>query len=49
LLIAGERRLLAAKHLGWTSIPVTVVDLVAAVRGEYAEDTFRKDFALSAA
>jgi ParB-like chromosome segregation protein Spo0J len=25
-LIAGERRLLACKHLGWMNIPVTVVD-----------------------
>ena len=43
-LIAGERRLRAAKLLGWTAIPVTVVDLDAVVRGEFAENTW---FALS--
>jgi ParB-like nuclease domain len=38
-LIAGERRLLACKHLGWMNIPVTVVDVGNGkiVRGEYAE------------
>jgi ParB/RepB/Spo0J family partition protein len=49
LLIAGERRLLAAKQLGWTSIPATVVDLDAVVRGEFAENAIRKDFTLSEA
>jgi N6-adenosine-specific RNA methylase IME4/ParB-like chromosome segregation protein Spo0J len=48
-LIAGERRLRAAKVLGWAEIPVTVVDLDAVVRGEFAENTFRKDFTLSEA
>jgi N6-adenosine-specific RNA methylase IME4 len=48
-LIAGERRLLAAKQLGWTKIPVTVVDLDAVVRGEFAENSVRKDFTLSEA
>jgi N6-adenosine-specific RNA methylase IME4/ParB-like chromosome segregation protein Spo0J len=48
-LIAGERRLLAAKRLGWTKIPVTVVDLAAVVRGEFAENSFRKDFTMSEA
>ena len=43
-LIAGERRLRAAKLLGWTAFPVTVVDLDAVVRGEFAENTW---FALS--
>ena len=43
-LIAGERRLAAARRLGWCEIPVNVVDLDAVVRGEYAENTFRKDF-----
>jgi N6-adenosine-specific RNA methylase IME4 len=49
LLIAGERRLLAAKQLGRTSIPATVVDLDAVVRGEFAENTLRKAFTLSEA
>ena len=46
-LIAGERRLHAAKTLGWTSIPVTIVDLDAVVRGEFAENVYRQDFTLS--
>jgi N6-adenosine-specific RNA methylase IME4 len=48
-LIAGERRLRAAQELGWTQIPVTVVDLAAVVRGEFAENAVRKDFTLSEA
>jgi ParB/RepB/Spo0J family partition protein len=44
LLICGERRLRAAESLGWTHIPVTVVDLDAVVRGEFAENAHRKDF-----
>src|SRR5262245_48697274 len=36
-LIAGERRLTACKSLGWTSVPVRVVDLDQIVRGEFAE------------
>jgi ParB-like chromosome segregation protein Spo0J len=43
-LIAGERRLLAAQQLGWTEVPVTVVDLDNIVHGEFAENTERKDF-----
>jgi N6-adenosine-specific RNA methylase IME4 len=46
-LIAGERRLHAAQRLGWTEIPVHVVDLDAIVRGEFAENACRKDFAPS--
>jgi N6-adenosine-specific RNA methylase IME4/ParB-like chromosome segregation protein Spo0J len=49
MLIAGERRLHAAKALGWTEIPVNVVDLDAVVRGEFAENTCRKDFTMSEA
>src|SRR3954467_4078619 len=45
-LIAGERRLRAAQQLGWTEIPVSVVDLEQIVRGEYAENAVRKDFTL---
>ena len=48
-LIAGQRRLQAAKLLGWTEIPITVVDLAAVVRGEFAENAVRKDFTLSEA
>jgi ParB-like chromosome segregation protein Spo0J len=43
-LIAGERRLEACKQLGWTDVPVTVVDLDDIVRGELAENAERKDF-----
>jgi N6-adenosine-specific RNA methylase IME4 len=44
ILIAGERRLRAAKLLGWKTIPARIVDLDAVVRGEFAENTFRKNF-----
>jgi ParB/RepB/Spo0J family partition protein len=43
-LIAGERRLRAAQALGWSEIPVTVVNLDDIVRGEFAENAHRKDF-----
>jgi N6-adenosine-specific RNA methylase IME4 len=43
-LIAGERRLAACKQLGWTDIPVTLLDLDEIVRGEQAENFDRKDF-----
>src|SRR5215831_10082155 len=49
MLIAGERRLQAAKLLGWAHIPITVVDIDAIVRGEFAENAHRKDFTLSEA
>jgi N6-adenosine-specific RNA methylase IME4 len=48
-LIAGERRLRAAELLGWSDIPVTVVHLDEIARGEYAENTYRKDFTPSEA
>ena len=32
-LVAGERRLRACQHLGWSGIPVTVVDMADIVRG----------------
>jgi len=44
MLIAGERRIEAAKVLGWTEIPVTIVPLDDIVRGELAENAQRKDF-----
>jgi ParB-like nuclease domain/DNA methylase len=43
-LIAGQRRLEAVKLLGWTSIPVHVVDLECLAEGELAENACRKDF-----
>jgi N6-adenosine-specific RNA methylase IME4 len=43
-LIAGERRIKALKHLGRKDIAVTIVDLDKVVRGEYAENFFRKAF-----
>ena len=47
VLIAGERRLQAAVSLGWTTIPVHVVDLEEVIRGEFAENVHRKDFSPS--
>ncbi|MGD0109536.1 MAG: ParB N-terminal domain-containing protein, partial [Rhodopila sp.] len=46
-LIAGERRIRACRELGQTSIAVTVLDLDRVVRGEYAENFFRKAFSPS--
>jgi N6-adenosine-specific RNA methylase IME4 len=43
-LIAGERRLRALKLLGWTRVPVTVLDLDKVIRGELAENVLRQDF-----
>jgi N6-adenosine-specific RNA methylase IME4 len=48
-LIAGERRIRAYELLGWTKIPVTVVDLAEIARGERAENLERKDFTWSEA
>src|SRR5580698_1276267 len=42
-LIAGQRRLEACRSLGWIDIPVTVVDLLQATRGEAHENFVRKD------
>src|ERR1700686_1483955 len=42
-LIAGQRRLRACRLLGWTEVPVTVVDLYQAARGEAHENFVRKD------
>lgn len=44
-LVAGGRRLSAVKQLGWTEVPVTVVDLTSAadvLRAELEENTCRK-------
>jgi N6-adenosine-specific RNA methylase IME4 len=43
-LIAGARRLRAFHKLGRNTIPATIVDLDQVVRGEYAENFFRKTF-----
>jgi ParB/RepB/Spo0J family partition protein len=50
-LIAGERRLRAVELLGWKTIPYTPIplNLDQIVRGEFAENTHRKDFTLSEA
>src|ERR1700704_1159939 len=42
-LIAGQRRLEACRLLGWDDVPVTVVDLYQAARGEAHENFVRKD------
>ena len=42
-LIAGQRRLEACRQLGWTHVPVTVVDLYQAASGEAHENLVRKD------
>src|ERR1700683_5337457 len=42
-LIAGQRRLDVCRSLGWAEIPVTVVDLLQAARGEAHENFVRKD------
>lgn len=42
-LIAGQRRLEACRLLGWHEVPVTVVDLYQAARGEAHENFVRKD------
>jgi len=46
-LIAGYRRLKACEALGWTTVPVTLVDIDAIVRGEWAENAMRKDLSPS--
>jgi N6-adenosine-specific RNA methylase IME4/ParB-like chromosome segregation protein Spo0J len=43
-LVAGGRRLAACKELGWTDVPVRVVDLDEIVLGEFHENAQRKDF-----
>ncbi len=48
-LIAGKRRIEAAKLLEWTEIPATMIDLKEIVKGEFAENVARKDFTPSEA
>jgi len=44
LLVAGLRRLLACKHLGWERVPVRVVDLDDIEAGQVAENVDRQPF-----
>jgi len=48
-LIAGERRILAARLLGWESIEAHYVDLENLLRGEQDENKVRKDFTVTEA
>ena len=48
-LIAGQRRIAACRSLGWIEVPVNIVDLAQVERGEYDENTCRKDFTPSEA
>jgi hypothetical protein len=43
-LVAGERRILAARRLGWKVIPAHVIDIASMLSGEIAENVIRKDF-----
>ena len=43
-LIAGQRRLEAARKLGWTKIKATKLDIADIVEGESDENIIRKDF-----
>lgn len=43
-LIAGHRRMEAAKLLGWDNIPVTVIEIEDLLSAERDENTERKDF-----
>lgn len=48
-LVAGERRLRACMQLGWTEIPVRVLDVADLLSAERAENEVRKDFTPSEA
>jgi ParB-like chromosome segregation protein Spo0J len=43
-LICGERRLEAVKLLEWKTVPVHIIDIENILRGEFAENEFRKEF-----
>ncbi|MGA2514813.1 MAG: MT-A70 family methyltransferase, partial [Candidatus Limnocylindrales bacterium] len=49
MLIFGQRRILACRKLGWSEIPVRVLDLDDMLGAEAAENTMRLDFAPSEA
>lgn len=46
-LVFGERRLKAFQYLGRDTIPARFVNLDSLLKGEYAENEFRKDFTVS--
>lgn len=47
-LVFGYRRLLACRdRLDWSEIPAVVIDIESIARGEYVENTFRKNLTLS--
>jgi hypothetical protein len=46
-LVAGHRRIEAAKKLGWNEVPYTVVNISNLIDGELAENIVRKDFSFS--
>jgi ParB family chromosome partitioning protein len=46
-LVFGERRLLAAKSLGWKTIPARIVDVPNILEGMLTENVMRKDFSVS--
>jgi ParB-like chromosome segregation protein Spo0J len=46
-LIAGQRRLEACKQLGWTEIPIHLVNINEIVKGEFHENVVRKNFTYS--
>jgi len=47
VLIAGKRRLEAARRLGWQTIPVNIVTLKEVLKGEVQENMVRKNFTSS--
>lgn len=49
VLVAGERRLLACKQIGWEEIPVTICNLESILQAEHDEndDEIRKAFTVS--
>lgn len=49
MLIAGHRRIEAARRLGWTEIPVTMIEVDDLLSAERDENTERKDFTPSEA
>lgn len=46
-LVAGRRRVVAAKELGWKVIPFTRISIDSIMKGEFHENTVRKDFTVS--
>ena len=49
MLVAGERRLAAVSLLGWSRVPVRIIDPVDLLTAERDENTVRKDFTPSEA